>query len=144
MHTDNVGMLHLGSCPSFPQELLCLHAIQLPGSRNLDRYNAVKISIACLPHAAELPGADLVQQLELGDSAWLAMVTGSGLGTDQLKVAAAGRTLDIGERVVGHDLNGVVAVGAATVHGWTRPQNETVFLSATECTAPQFVSKRFR
>jgi len=93
---------------------------------------------------AQSPGAELVQQLKVRNSPRHPVVTGSALSRNQLTVTDARGALDLRQRIVGHDLNGLGQCGQRHCMAEYFGTHRLSTASATECAAPAAVSRRFR
>ena len=120
MDVHDVRMIHLSRRPCFTQKLCRLRVFQRTNTWNLDGYDSVKFRITCLSDAAEFPNAHF-EQLKVGDCLRRAVIRSRGFSADQLEVTSTGGTFDVGQRIVAHDLNGVMAMRAATTHDELSP-----------------------
>jgi hypothetical protein len=85
---------------------------------NFDCHHTIKLGIAGLPNATESAHAELLNQLEVAQLTrrW-AMVRGRGVTPHQAEIAAARRTAQLVRQILLDDLNRILAVRTADVHG---------------------------
>ena len=115
---DDVWMPDLRGGSRFTQELFGVGFGEIFLPRNLDRDDAIKFRVAGFPDGSEGSLAQAVQQLEMAehlDDGTVVMTSLDVLG--QIETTAARWARNVAGRVVVDDVDRIVAVRTANVHG---------------------------